>query len=489
MKPKRIAIIFLLVMLLPVFTFHLSAQSVSVNNNGSAPHASAMLDVSSTTKGMLIPRMTTAQRTAITSPAAGLQVFDTDSNSFWFYSGAGWVQIAAGGATNYWSLNGANVFNNTAGNVGIGTNIPSEKFTVQSVGYGITHADGIVKLSTYLGSDGVGSPNGGWLGTATNHPLYFYTNGGIPKVTVLQNGNVGIGTTSPLSLLHINGGVKINGTNQIELGAGLTKELNAGKIGYEIFTPDALDIVGAGLTGLTRKIKFWNEGGAFFSGKVGIGLSNPRCMLTILSGTVNSANNTEVLQIAGKNPIQFFSDANGNDVAYLKGVTDNAITPQYPLSGLEIGVAPNNSLYLSANYGPVLTIASNNNVGIGTTNPTYKLSVNGNIRSKEIVVETGWADYVFDKKYNLTKLEDVEKYILQNKHLPNIPSAKEVEENGLHLGDVQKKMMEKIEELTLYIIEADKQQKRLAKEIVRLKSILAGTTPKVLHKKNVNINQ
>ena len=76
MKPKRIAIIFLLVMLLPVFAIQLSAQSVSVNNNGSAPHASAMLDVSSTTKGILIPRMTTAQRTAIINPAAGLQVFE-----------------------------------------------------------------------------------------------------------------------------------------------------------------------------------------------------------------------------------------------------------------------------------------------------------------------------------------------------------------------------------------------------------------------------
>ena len=451
-----------------------NAQSVAINTDGSLPNSSSLLDVKSINKGLLIPRMTTAQRTVIVTPATGLMVFDTDTNGFWFYSGAGWVQLAAGGATNYWSLNGANIFNNNAGNVGIGTNIATDKLTVNSIGNGITHTNGTVSLTTYLGSDGSGSPNGGWLGTVSNHPLYFYTNGGIPKMSILQNGYVGIGTAIPLSMLHINGGIKINGTNPIELGAGITKEANAGKIGYQIFTPDALDIVGAGTTGLNRKIKFWNEGGAFFSGKVGIGLTNPRCMLTILSGTINTSNNTEVLQLAGRNPMQLFSDENGTDFAYLKGVTDNSVTPQYPYAGLEIGAAPNTVIYLSANYGPVLTIASNNNVGIGTTNPTYKLSVNGNIRSKEVVVETGWADYVFNEKYKLAPLENVEKFSLQNKHLPNIPSAKEVEEKGLFLGDTQKRMMEKIEELTLYLIEANRQLKKSVNEIDELKVKVAA---------------
>jgi hypothetical protein len=109
----------------------------------------------------------------------------------------------------------------------------------------------------------------------------------------------------------------------------------------------------------------------------------------------------------------------------------------------------------------ILIAAATGNVGIGTDNPTYKLSVNGNIRSKEVVVETGWADYVFQKNYQLPSLRDVEKFIELNKHLPNIPSAAEIEANGLHLGDTQKKMMEKIEELTLYLIEANKRIERL----------------------------
>ncbi len=94
------------------------------------------------------------------------------------------------------------------------------------------------------------------------------------------------------------------------------------------------------------------------------------------------------------------------------------------------------------------------NVGIGTTNPTHKLSVAGTIRSQEILVEiTGWADYVFEKDYKLRSLDDVATYIKQNKHLPGILSAKEIQENGLAVGETQARMMEKIEELTLYLIE------------------------------------
>jgi hypothetical protein len=108
-------------------------------------------------------------------------------------------------------------------------------------------------------------------------------------------------------------------------------------------------------------------------------------------------------------------------------------------------------------------------VGIGTENfGTYKLAVNGSIRSKEVVVETGWADYVFDKKYKLPSLKEVEQFILKNKHLPNIPSAAEVEKQGLHVGEVQKKMMEKIEELTLYAISQQKEIDALKKQMKKM---------------------
>lgn len=97
------------------------------------------------------------------------------------------------------------------------------------------------------------------------------------------------------------------------------------------------------------------------------------------------------------------------------------------------------------------------NVGIGTLNPgTWKLSVNGNIRAKEIKVETGWSDFVFEKKYKLPTLTEVENHIKDKGHLKDIPSAKEVEKNGIFLGEMNSKLLQKIEELTLYTIQQEK---------------------------------
>lgn len=102
---------------------------------------------------------------------------------------------------------------------------------------------------------------------------------------------------------------------------------------------------------------------------------------------------------------------------------------------------------------------SNGNVGIGTITPKERLSVNGTIRAKEIKVEAGgntWPDYVFDDQYHLTPLAEVEKYIQTNKHLPGIPSAAVIEKEGASLGEMNKKLLEKIEELTLHLIEQEK---------------------------------
>lgn len=100
-------------------------------------------------------------------------------------------------------------------------------------------------------------------------------------------------------------------------------------------------------------------------------------------------------------------------------------------------------------------------VGIGTANPQNALDVNGTIRAKEVLVtDTGWADFVFEDNYELPTLEDVENHIRQNKRLPGIPSAGEVETNGVGLADMNVKLLQKVEELTLYMIEQDKKLTR-----------------------------
>lgn len=113
-------------------------------------------------------------------------------------------------------------------------------------------------------------------------------------------------------------------------------------------------------------------------------------------------------------------------------------------------------------------IKGNGNVGIGTTNPTSKLTVAGNIASREVkvTIDAGLVpDYVFANDYKLKSLQEVEDFIKKNKHLPEIPSAKEIEKNGLMLAQMNMNLLKKMEELTLYMIEQSKQIKVMEEQI------------------------
>jgi hypothetical protein len=113
-------------------------------------------------------------------------------------------------------------------------------------------------------------------------------------------------------------------------------------------------------------------------------------------------------------------------------------------------------------------VLTNGNFLIGKTSQTnsnYKLDVNGRVRANEVVVNTSGADFVFEENYPLLSLKEVEQHIKAEKHLPGIPSATEMQENGMGLGEMQNKLLQKIEELTLYVIDLKKENDVLKERI------------------------
>lgn len=132
-------------------------------------------------------------------------------------------------------------------------------------------------------------------------------------------------------------------------------------------------------------------------------------------------------------------------------------------------------------FKEVMRICENGSVGIGTATPgSYKLAVEGTIGARKVKVMQGsWADFVFDASYALPPLSEVEAHVKSYKHLPGIPSAKEISVDGLDVGDMQTKQMQKIEELTLYLIEQDKMMKSQQELIRRQQALIDGLEKRV----------
>jgi len=189
-----------------------------------SPDASAMLDVTSTSKGMLIPRMTSGQRTGIASPATGLLVFDLNTGSFWFKNSTGWVELTDS-LNNLWKKNGSDAILNTSGNVGIGTISPK------------------VKVQINNGTD-LSSVTGGFLqlGDSTlanlaldNNEIQARTNAVASNLFLQYNGgNVAMGSVTPLTKLDVNGQITIRGGSP-----GLDKVLYSDANGTAIWRPAA----------------------------------------------------------------------------------------------------------------------------------------------------------------------------------------------------------------------------------------------------------
>ncbi len=117
------------------------------------------------------------------------------------------------------------------------------------------------------------------------------------------------------------------------------------------------------------------------------------------------------------------------------------------------------------------TFPTTGNVGIGTSSPSNELDVRGTIRAEEVIVQTGWSDFVFEDDYQLRTLDEVAGFIAENGHLPEIPSAKEVAANGVTLGQMNAKLLQKLEEMTLYLLDLQDQNRNLLERVKKLEAV------------------
>ncbi|RNC79855.1 MAG: hypothetical protein ED557_12005 [Balneola sp.] len=210
-------------------------------------------------------------------------------------------------------------------------------------------------------------------------------------------------------------------------------------------------------------------------GNVGIGTTTPASKLDVDGGDVYigsevAANGTRrQLRIYGyDNNAQFYGRIHSNydDVRRTFDISTNDATQQLKIDA-------------SANEDGKITLMPGTNVGVGIgtlTMGSHKLAVEGSIGAREVVVEaTSWPDYVFHPDYELRSLSEIEAHIKAKGHLPEVPSARQVEEEGQHLGEMQQLLLKKIEELTLHTIEQQKliqkQQQLLEEHASKIKQL------------------
>jgi hypothetical protein len=306
----------------------------------------------------------------------------------------------------------------------------------------------------------------------------------LPKCIQAQNltAPVGIGTTTPRFSLHISSantlGLGVQSSEALSLSSGAFARLYSSSIptavnqrlgGILIGTIPASGsaLTGAQIDALSEDA--WTEG------------TSHRTFLRFMTANSAAIGPVERMRITADGNILIPRNAQFGHALTDRFTYDNQFQPHYGLQWTMDSWSSAGSTFWASAYGgmkfftqgvPRLTITGGGNVGIGTEDTKgYKFAVNGDAMFTKIKVKvySSWPDYVFHPDYQLPSLHEIEKYIRANGHLSDIPSAAEVEKDGLDLGEMNRKLLQKVEELTLYLIEEHKKNQENEASIIALR--------------------
>ncbi|MCC8427251.1 hypothetical protein [Mucilaginibacter sp. UR6-11] len=290
----------------------------------------------------------------------------------------------------------------------------------------------------------------------------------LTNINNTNTGNVGVGKNAPTVLLTV-GNDNGNGTTDLQRplalvnGASLSPA-NGSAVGLAFAIGNnnnpaqklgTIDVFNEYFN-INASMRFSTVTGSSLTEKMRIDATG-----NVGIGTTNPGRKLDILASAGVTPLAAVG-ANG----YL--LIDNVG------SGQSFYQANAFHQFQGTSGNPIMTLFSTGNVGIGTTQPDAKLTVNGTIHSTEVKVTATVPppDYVFDPAYKLPKLSELKTYLDDNHHLPEIPSASDIEKNGINLSEMNLKLLKKVEELTLYAIEAKKESDELKSQNAKLKQSL-----------------